>query len=167
MKPLNHHYRGFTLIEGLVAMLIVSFGLLSISGLYLRLQQSNRSAYLHTQATIIAHDMVERMRANLRGVEAGDYNQGEAVRHRSCHQWLGCEYQAMAENDLFEWSGVYTYALTRRLPQAIAVVCLDASPNDGNPLNYHCDNSGDTYAIKLWWQLEGNQRQRLVITAQF
>ncbi|QKT02968.1 type IV pilus modification protein PilV [Ectothiorhodospiraceae bacterium 2226] len=55
--------RGFTLIEILVALLVVALGILGIAGLQVRAQQSALEAQQRTQALMIVEDMVERMRS--------------------------------------------------------------------------------------------------------
>jgi type IV pilus assembly protein PilV len=65
--------RGFTLIETLVAVLVLSIGLLGIAALQLTSLQSNSTATQRSQATFLAYDIVDRMRANRRSAEAGDY----------------------------------------------------------------------------------------------
>ena len=64
--------RGFTLLEILIAVGVLSIGLLGIAGLQALGQRSNHSAYLRSQATALAYDMIDRMRANKAGVQASD-----------------------------------------------------------------------------------------------
>jgi type IV pilus assembly protein PilV len=65
---------GFSLIEVLVTMAIVAFGLLGLVGLMVKGLQANSSSSLRTLATAQAYDMADRMRANMAGVLAGNYN---------------------------------------------------------------------------------------------
>lgn len=58
------HMKGFTLVEVLVALLILSIGLLGLAGLQAGGLRSNHSAYLRSQAVMLAHDMADRMRSN-------------------------------------------------------------------------------------------------------
>lgn len=60
---------GMTLIEVLIAMLILAIGLLGGAGLQLNALKYTRSALMNTQASFIAQDLLERMRANA----GGDY----------------------------------------------------------------------------------------------
>ena len=59
-----HKGHGFTLLEFLIALLIVSFGLLGIAGIIANSMKSNQSAYFRSQAVVMADDIIDRMRAN-------------------------------------------------------------------------------------------------------
>ena len=65
---------GFTLLEVLVAMLVLSIGLLGLAGLMASSMRNNESAYHSTQATWFAYDILDRIRANRTGALAGAYN---------------------------------------------------------------------------------------------
>ncbi len=56
--------QGFTLIEILVTVFILAIGLLGLAGLLVEGMRNNQGAYLRTQASIIAYDMADRIRAN-------------------------------------------------------------------------------------------------------
>lgn len=66
--------RGFTFVEALVALLVLSIGLLGVAALQLTSLRSNYSASLRSQATLLAYDMVDRMRANRTRALAGAYD---------------------------------------------------------------------------------------------
>lgn len=55
---------GFSLVEVLVTMLVVSIGLLGIAGLIVTSMKNNRSAQSRSQASVLANDIIDRMRAN-------------------------------------------------------------------------------------------------------
>jgi len=55
---------GFTLIEVLVTMVILAIGLLGLAGLQLSALKNNTTAYERSQATILAYEIIDRMRAN-------------------------------------------------------------------------------------------------------
>lgn len=65
---------GFTLLEVLVAMLVLSIGLLGLAGLMASSMRNNESAYHSTQATWLAYDILDRLRANRTAARAGTYN---------------------------------------------------------------------------------------------
>jgi type IV pilus assembly protein PilV len=56
--------KGFTLVEVLVSLVVLSIGLLGIAKLMLLSSHSNDSAYLRSQATALAYEMLDNMRAN-------------------------------------------------------------------------------------------------------
>lgn len=57
-----HKQTGSSLLEVLVAVVILAFGLLGLAGLQLNSVKSSHSAYLRSQATLLAYDMADRMR---------------------------------------------------------------------------------------------------------
>ena len=67
---------GFTLLEILVAMLVLAIGLLGLAGLMTSSMRNNLSASHRTQATWMAYDIVDRMRANRASAVTGGYATG-------------------------------------------------------------------------------------------
>ena len=67
---------GFTLIEALVAVVVLGIGLSGMAGLQILSFRSGQQAYQRTQASLLAYDIVDRMRANVPAVLAGDYDTG-------------------------------------------------------------------------------------------
>lgn len=64
---------GFTLLEILVALLVLAIGLLGLAGLMTSSMRNNLSASHRTQATWQAYDIVDRMRANRVAAISGSY----------------------------------------------------------------------------------------------
>src|ERR1700679_2100603 len=64
---------GFTIVEVLVSLVILSIGLLGIAKLVLYSAHSNDSAYLRSQATQLAYEILDNMRANPTAVGLGSY----------------------------------------------------------------------------------------------
>lgn len=56
---------GFTLVEVMVSVVILAIGLLGLAGLQATSTRFNGSAYLRSQATNLAYDIADRMRANV------------------------------------------------------------------------------------------------------
>lgn len=55
---------GFTLVEVLVAVLIISIGMLGVARLVLAAVTANNSAYFRTQAANLAYSILDQIRAN-------------------------------------------------------------------------------------------------------
>lgn len=60
----RHHQAGVTLIEVLVAMLVLAVGLLGAAALQLNALKYTDSSTMSTQASFIAYDLLDRIRAN-------------------------------------------------------------------------------------------------------
>jgi type IV pilus assembly protein PilV len=93
--------RGFTLIEILVALIVLSVGLLGVAALQLSSLRANNSASFRSQATFLAYDIADRMRANriaattgAPGASAYDIKFGEKTAAKPATR---------AEIDLQEW----------------------------------------------------------------
>ena len=69
LVPRRRAMRGFTLIEILVTLVILMFGLLGIAGLMAQGQRASFEAYQRQQALALANDMAERIKANRPGVD--------------------------------------------------------------------------------------------------
>jgi type IV pilus assembly protein PilV len=103
--------RGFTLIEALVALVIMSVGLLGIAALHVESVKSARSATLRTKAVTLAVDMAEKMRANRAGALNGDYNcgVGDLGANNDCADdsaggaTVACSAAQMAQHDIWLW----------------------------------------------------------------
>lgn len=65
---------GLSLLEVLVTIVILSLGILGVSGLQVTGMKNSHSALLRAQAAQYAYDMADRMRVNRAAALAGDYN---------------------------------------------------------------------------------------------
>lgn len=72
--PRRKLQQGFTLLEVLVTMVVMALGLLGYAGLQVASLKNSASAYQRSQATILAYDMIDRMRANRSQAVGGTYN---------------------------------------------------------------------------------------------
>jgi len=107
---------GFTLLEVLITVLILSIGLLGLASLQTKGLQYNYSANLRSQATLLAYDMLDRMRANRNASIAGLYNinLGDSVTASNCTgSGADCTPANMATFDKYEWKT----ELADRLPK--------------------------------------------------
>ena len=130
MHTPRHPFRktaGFTLVEVLVAVLVVSIGLLGVAKLVLAAVKANDSAYFRGQATDLAYEILDNMRANRTYALASP---GYAVTFGAYANpgftCLGagntCSPQQIAEYDLYMWklhlnpANVGVTGLTAALP---------------------------------------------------
>ncbi|MES9962452.1 MAG: type IV pilus modification protein PilV [Candidatus Sedimenticola sp. 20ELBAFRAG] len=95
---------GFTLIEVLVTLVVLSVGLLGLAGLQGGSLQSNRSAYLRTQASVLAYDLIDRMRSNPGGSYAG-FSTDSAPEGGDCQgSAKTCTVTELANYDKARWA---------------------------------------------------------------
>ncbi len=114
---------GFTLIEVLIAALVLAVGLLGLAGLQAASIKNNLSAYNRSQVTQLAYDMADRMRANKNEsldpatgnvIATGTYltmAPADAAAQANCATTTGCTAAQMAQNDLFQWNAALTGVL--------------------------------------------------------
>lgn len=104
--------RGFSMIEVLIALVVLTIGLLAIARLQLGLLASNNGSFLRGQAAIVANDLVDRIHANKDPSSVDAYllpnpavpptNPGFDCRTTAC-----ATSTAMTQSDLYQW---YTQA---------------------------------------------------------
>ena len=91
---------GFTLVEVLIALIILSVGMLGIAGLYVHSMQAGRTSIFRHHAVTLAGDAADRIRANPRAAIA--YSQAGA--NNNCvNGGVDCTPVQMAGNDVFLW----------------------------------------------------------------
>ncbi len=106
--------QGFSLLEVLITMLIVSFGLLGIAGIIVTSLKNNQSSYARSQASLMVNDIIDRMRANRSGAEASPspYNLTLTAAPAGAD---------IATDDLTQWRA----ALASNLPSGTGSVAVD------------------------------------------
>ncbi|QKV57366.1 MAG: type IV pilus modification protein PilV [Dechloromonas sp.] len=97
---------GFSLIEVLITIVILSFGLLGIASMLLNGMTLNNASYLRSVATQQAYDMGDRIRANGAGVIAGNYNAITYPPASSCTNCTSasCSAANLAASDACNWN---------------------------------------------------------------
>lgn len=131
MKSPNLQH-GFTMLEVLISMIVIALGLLGYAGLQATSMKNSNTAYLRSQATILSHDIVERMRVNRTIALAGSYN----VAIGSTGGGGG-----IAGDDISEWKR----NLTQSLPAGDGmVVVTGVGASQGNvQITVQWDDDGD------------------------
>lgn len=107
--------RGFSMLEVMMAALILSTGVLALGLLQISALKTSKNAYLRSQGVTLAYDMTDRMRANAPAVAAGSYN--------LTLTGLLPTTPSTALVDLTEWRG----AVAQTLPQGLGAISYDAA----------------------------------------
>ena len=136
---------GFTLVEVLIALIILSVGMLGIAGLYVHSMQAGRTSLFRHHAVTLAGDVADRIRANPRA--AASY--GLAGANNNCvNGGVNCSPPQMAANDIDLWD----QQAADTLPNGTVTVVFD---NGVLPPTYEItvawDEPGEnmTYSIKI------------------
>jgi type IV pilus assembly protein PilV len=140
---------GISLVESLVALLVMSVGMLGIASLYVTSLKTGRSALTRTHAVNLVNDLADRIRANSRARTAYGYSstQPDTSQPPNCST-QSCSAADIAKIDLADWQR----AINRVLPASAAgTVVYTPSPDGvGRP---------DTYRIQVGWNEPGEAQQ--------
>jgi type IV pilus assembly protein PilV len=128
---------GFTLIEVLVALVVMSVGMLGIAGLYVTSMQAGRTSLFHHHAVTLAGDVADRIRANPRAAIA--YAGLGANNNCVTPGVINCTPEEMAAHDIFLWD----QQAVDTLPTGTVTIVFD---NGVAP---------PTYQITIGWQEPG------------
>lgn len=165
---------GFALTEVLVAVLVLSIGILGIAGLQMQSLQSNNDALHRSEALWLAQELVERMRANPAGVNSGAFtdasNDNTLCDNKTtpptvCADYynystgskisaVNCTADQMAEFDVWELKCGYQYSDSHVFANAadflrnarLSVQCIDSNTTDADACS-----DGSRYAVNADW----------------
>lgn len=126
-------HRGFSMIEVLVSILIVSLGILALSGLLVRASTLGKTAEFRGAASLLAADIADRIRANVDGARNGNYNLAPAALATGFPAAVSpvcdaatsppCTSAQLAAKDVADWQA----ALYANLPQGTGAIDYDAT----------------------------------------
>jgi len=105
--------RGFNLLEVLIALVVLSLGLLGLAALQNMGLRLGNESYQRSQATLLIYEMIDRMRANAVGVQTGAYalpltNTAPAVTQDCTLGGIKCSAAQMAAYDMNQWISTIT-----------------------------------------------------------
>jgi type IV pilus assembly protein PilV len=150
-RPLAKRQRGFNLVELLVALLVLSLGLAGIAALLITGMTTSNAANLNSLAVTHVQSGVEMMRGNLEayvnGWYAGANTSGAATTAIACSGANGCTPAEQANNDFALWRE----RLQNSMPDGQGFICMDSTPEDGQPAALACDGNGSN-VIKIFWR---------------
>lgn len=106
--------RGTTLIETMVALVVLSVGLLGIAALQMASLRNNRGAHFRSQAQVMAYDITDRMRANHETAELNAYVLAMGATPATT---------GIAQTDLVQWK----QTLSDTLPGGVGQISRDGN----------------------------------------
>lgn len=128
-----------TMIEILITVLVLAIGLTGVMAMESLAIKTNHQAYMRTQALLQAQEMADRMHANLKGVNDGNYIMATTptTPTTNCLS-ASCNPSEMATFDKWEWD----QGNKKLLPDSTAAISYDAV--------------AETHTITINWKEEGN-----------
>lgn len=143
--------RGFSLMEVLVSILILSIGVLGVAALQLSGLQFSQSSYQTSQATTVVSDLIDRMRvtpaiesASVRSVYTFDTAQDSKPTDPGCTS-TGCNAEQLAQLNVNQWWS-------------------NVLPLLGSGATADVTRSGDVYTITINWVDHAESNKRNFVT---
>ncbi|MFL0810780.1 MAG: type IV pilus modification protein PilV [Agarilytica sp.] len=139
----NSKQTGASLIEILVALFVLAIGLLGLAAMQSKSLQFNHSAQMRTQATILAYDIIDRMRANTAALTTYTATGAANASHNCEGNVAPCGAVGMATADRDQW----LFQISERLPggdgtivsngtSMIYTVTVSWTDRDNNPRDF-------------------------------
>jgi len=125
-----HRSRGFTLIEALVTVIVMSIGLLGVAALQNTSVKLTYDSYLRTQSALLASDLFDRMRANTDIDYAGLSYVSSSVGTTCSGASANCTALQMAAYDAANWVGRVEEIFGSETGQVTLDVATDAMATD-------------------------------------
>jgi type IV pilus assembly protein PilV len=149
VPKLNTNQHGFSLIEVLVALVVLSVGMLGMAGMYVTTLRSGGDSISRVKAIYLVSDMVDRIRANPSPIASATYAAGVAGAAAAC-QATQCTIAQMAQEDLRVWQS----DVNSLLPGGIPTVTVDPTTTPA------------TYTVTIVWTDAGSTAQTYGVVTQ-
>lgn len=159
-------HRGFSLLEVLIALLVLSIGLLGLAALQTMGLKFNQQSYQRTQATLLSYEILDRIRANPVGKANAKFDNvalGAIPAHNNCLTIPLCDANAMADYDIFQWNT----ALASQLTEGRGVICKGTLTIDtaALPATAACAVTGTIFRVGVVWS-ESDLRKNMIVESQ-
>lgn len=136
---------GFSLIEVLISMFVISVGLLGVLSIFLKGITTTDAAYLRSQAVVFAHDLADRIRANPSALD--NYSLAAATTVSApvndCYA-EACSTLQLAEADVYDWKS----HVESVLPQGDASI-VTVDPNTTITITWDHMGDSETYSLVM------------------
>ena len=147
---------GATLLEVMVAIVVLSFGLLGMAGLQMTALKANQVAMQGSQSSMLGYDILDRMRANLVAAKRGDYTKSSL--------------SGRAKTDVEAWQARLVEALgdgakgtiCRASISDVSSGCASQGSGSGNAIKVHI--TWNTRELVAGEAASGASRQEIFVT---
>ena len=139
---------GVSIVEALVALLVLSIGMLGVAGLYLESLRANRTALSRTVAVQLVNDMADRIRANRGGLDQYALVDGAPPTGGADCSAALCTPVQLALYDKVQW---YT-SVQNQLPKGPSGTIV---PRTAIAYTAAVGTTPARYTITTWWRETG------------
>lgn len=157
---------GFSLVEVLVSIVVLSVGLLGAIGMLLAAVRTGKEVATFAAAVNLVRDLSEKVRMNPGIAARSDAGNTYLVAHWTADDGTGpvargctgvgtaCDPESLAAWDMSEWKR----RVAKALPGARLSVCFDDKPWNAAAGEYvwACSQSGRNVVVKLGWVPHGD-----------
>ncbi|HTU68405.1 MAG TPA: type IV pilus modification protein PilV [Steroidobacteraceae bacterium] len=148
-RTMRSRQRGISMIEAMVALVVISVGMLGVAGLYLSSLQAGRAANLRTQAVNLATEMADRIRANRLAKTAYANASGNLPSYVDCQTVFTCTPEQLAQMDVNLWVNAIRSTLPGGNINATGtIVVTDLTASEGVKLT--------RYQVTVGWREAGS-----------
>lgn len=143
--------RGFTLLEALIALLVLSIGLLGLAGLQTTSARFGYDAYIRSQSTLIVSDIIDRIRMRTGRLNNLANQIAVILQYETTTPASTCNYSASTiDNDLACWQK----SINESLPGGTGSI-TDNSDGSFNVTISWYDREGETTRSYTWTFITG------------
>ena len=175
-RPGVRYAGGFSLVEVLVSIIVLSFGLLGMVGMQASALKSNREARLQSSGVVLARELAEMIRGNKAiGIGAGTANPylgtfssaplvaTTPLYCLSVGTTACASTTEVANAQMTEWLA----RVDAELPGAKVAVCYDSAPFDANGIpQWTCGSgAGGVITVKIGWTRGSTKRSAIGASA--
>lgn len=123
------HQSGFSLIEVMIAALVISIGMLGLAGLQLVSMKGSHQSFMRHQATFLVQDVMERIRANPALLTSYDVFDTDTTGSFSCPAAKDCNANTCSATEIVAYDqSRLACGLNQRLSNGrIQIVCNTAT----------------------------------------
>lgn len=147
--PIKKLQQGFSLIEVLITMVILAFGLLGMAGMQAKVQSSETDSFQRAQALLLVQDMANRLSANR--TQAAAYLTGSTPLGTGDTQPASCTGLVGVALDQCEWSRQLKGA-AEKASSASTANSVGAMVDARGCIDLVAGAVPPTYAVTVAWQ---------------
>ncbi len=128
-KNVKQFQDGFSLLEVLVAIVVVAIGILGIAGLQASALKFSKASEGRTSAVQLSQDLLERMRVNIHGTNGGEYDALATATASVCLSAIPSGGGVTSAQDAKRWQN----AVACTLPEGVGRATVTPAATSGDP----------------------------------